>query len=210
MVIMKKIKSMLFAALACVGLVVPAVIAAPAQADGCGNGNWSVVIGGLAASLDGGTWQTSSYLYGDERIEYNSANAIEGLDRLRFVMSVHRDVCPGDHIKIVAHSGGAGIAHQWIIENSWFPNANAILLADPKMHEWPGGDGFSRELWWMGYPMAGNDDWFGDFPTLTVCNWNDHICRADSDWTGYLTGAHTVYITDADYYGDWEDGAFYF
>lgn len=204
----KKIKALLMACLLGLGIIIPMTMAAPAQAANCGNGLWTVGIGGFAIGTQGG-WENSAYIPADERIEYDSWNPISGLDRLRFVMAVHRDVCPGDHLKIVGHSEGAALAHQWIEENQGFPNANAILLADPKMHEWPGGDGFSRELWWMGYPMAGNDDWFGGFPTLTICNWNDHICRADSDWVGYATGAHGAYDYAPWHYGNWDDGVIY-
>lgn len=205
----KKMRAMLLVVVGCLGLVVPLTFAAPAQAANCGGGLWTVGVGGLAVGFQNGTWQDSGYINANERIQYNSADPNMGLNSLRYVMSVHRDVCPGDHIKVVGHSEGAAIVHQWVIENSWFPNANAVLLADPKMHEWPGGDGFSRELWWAGYPMAGNDDWFGAFPTLTICRWWDHICRADSDWVGYFSGAHTAYNFDSWFYGDWDDGAVY-
>lgn len=205
----KRTRALMLSTVACLGLVVPMTMAAPAQA-ACGNGTWVVGVGGLATSLNQGTWQTSAYIGADERVEYDSANANMGLDRLRYIMSVHRAVCPGDHLKMIGHSEGAAIVHQWVIENTNFPNANAILLADPKMHEWPGGDGFARELWWYGYPMAGNDDWFGNFPTRTICSWWDHICRADSDWVGYFTGAHTNYNMNGFAYGNWEDGSFYF
>lgn len=203
----KKLRAVLLTGLAGLGLVVPLTMAAPAQAASCAP-TWNVVVGGLSVSFSG-TWETSRYLVGNEYVEYDSANPLMGLDRLRYVMAVHRAVCPGDHIKVVGHSEGAGIVHQWVEENQGFPNANAVLLADTKMHEWPGGDGMSRELWWMGYPMAGNDDWFGNFPTLTICNWNDHVCRADSDWVGYLTGAHTAYDMNAFDYGNWADGVIY-
>ena len=202
---LKRFKIWCLSALVAAGFVVPMVALAPtASAYNCAP-TWVVGVGGF-----NGGWQDSLYIVANEHVQYDSNNAIAGLDRLRFIMNVHREVCPNDHIKMVGHSQGAGIVHQWVEENQWYPNANAILLADPKMHEWPGGDGFSRELWWMGYPMAGNDDWFGNFPTATLCQWRDHICRADSDWNGYFSGVHTWYDFNGFNYGNWEDGAVYF
>ncbi len=126
-----------------------------------------------------GTWQSSSYVTANHLIGYNSADPQAGLNALAWV---------------TAHNG--------------YGNVNAVLLADPKMWSY-GGAGMSRELWFMGYPIAGNDDWFGDIPTLTICNWNDHVCRADSDWFGYLTGAHTAYDANVFHYGDWDNGVIY-
>lgn len=202
---MKKIRAMVLACLVGLGLMIPATLASPAQAWAPCVGSWSVGIGGLGDN-------TSSFFDGvvNQRVGYDSANAQAGYWELDRLIWGHRNQCPGDHIEIMAHSQGAGIAHAWVTDHQWFGNANAVLIADPKMWTSWGGPGMSRELFWMGWPMAGYDDWFGNFPTLSVCNWNDHVCRADSGWEGYLFfGAHTNYPRAAWDYDDWSDGVWY-
>lgn len=197
-------RALLVTVMVSLGLLVPATV--HAQTDQC-VGSWGVGIGGLAVGGQG-TWQSSSYVVANHLIGYNSADPQSGLNALTQAIDRHRDVCPGDHITVLGHSEGAGIVHAWVTAHNGYGNANAVLLADPKMWSY-GGAGMSRELWFMGYPIAGNDDWFGDIPTLTICNWNDHVCRADSDWFGYLTGAHTAYDANVFHYGDWDNGVTY-
>lgn len=180
-----------------------AVAAPSAVADDC-VGTWTIGVGGYVPT--GG--QDSSYIASNQRVGYNTYDPAAGVAELDRLFWSHRDQCPGDHIRIVAHSEGAAIAHAWVTNHQDVGDANAVLLADPKMWSW-GGAGMSRELWWMNWPISGFDDWFGGFPVLSICNWNDHVCRADSDWGGYAAGSHGAYDFNAWDYGDWDSGVWY-
>ena len=168
-------------------------------------GVWNVAIGGLALSVNQGTWQSSAYLQANQLVGYNSADPVGGLNELNRLIFEHRAQCPGDHIKIVGHSEGAAIAHQWVAEHQWFPRANAVLLADPKRFAVPGtgqhGLANNPLNFVVGYPLRGVDANFGNFPVETICRWQDVICKDDGNWIGYLTGAHTAYNFNAFFYG---------
>ncbi|MFF2551832.1 hypothetical protein ACFVUS_12580 [Nocardia sp. NPDC058058] len=184
--------------------------ATPANADQC-NGDWSIVMGGFTLSGPGLTGEDSSYLAGDQRIGYNSADPYSGLNELDRLFWSHRGECPGDHIRIVAHSEGAGIAHAWVTAHQDVDNANAVLIADPKRAgDGSGWDGLSVAGGFLGYPLAGVDDWFGGFPVLEICNRDDQICDTSAGWWGYLFGgAHGRYDFNAYDYGDGDSGTWY-
>lgn len=174
-------------------------------------GVYNVVIGGLAVSIQGG-WQSSAYLSNGQRVEYDSWRPLQGLENLNSAIQDHRNQCPGDHIKIVGHSEGAAIAHQWIAEHHGFGRINGILLADPKRVAGPGWAGLADipGSFLIGYPLSGVDANFGDTPVLTICQHDDMVCNTEAGWFGYLfTGAHVRYNFDANYYGtDWRGVAF--
>lgn len=173
---------------------------------GC-TGTWSLGIGGLEGL---GWWQGSGYLQSNQPVGYHSGNARAGYDELNRLFWDHRNECPGDHIKMIGHSQGAAIIHAWVTNNQHVPNANAILLSDPK--RWApgnGGPGMSNlpgnQI--LGWPLAGVDDWFGGFPVLTVCRWDDWVCNLDAPWGGsHFTGSHGWYDMSAWSYGDWDSG----
>lgn len=200
---MRKILAAVAAAILLGGLAT--VLAAPAaEADPC-LGTWTIGIGGLAS----GGAQDSGYVIADQRVGYNSWDPNSGKNEINRLFWDHRAQCPGDHIKLLGHSEGAGILHSWVTENQWVDNANAILLADPKRMSWDGtGIGVAQygQTWFPGYPLTGVDDWFGGFPVLNVCRWDDGICRAEAGAQGYLEGHHGWYDMNAWSYGDWDTG----
>ncbi|WP_222932678.1 cutinase family protein [Nocardia yunnanensis] len=177
-----------------------------ANADDC-TGDWAIGIGGLGDN-------TSSIFapYVNQPVGYNSADPMSGLNELDRLFWQHRNDCPGDHIRIIGHSEGAGIVHAWVTAHQDVDNANAILLSDPKRDAGPGWAGLSSTpgSGIIGYPLAGVDDWFGGFPVLTVCNHDDQICDTSAGWWGYLFGgAHGRYDFNVWDYGDWDSGVWY-
>lgn len=185
-----------------VGIVL--AIPAAANADPC-LGTWDIVMGGFV--INGG--QDSAYFANyDQRVGYNTWDPNGGVRELDRLIWKHRNECPTDHIKLVGHSEGAGLVHNWVTTHQDFPNANAILLADPKRAGGDTGVGMAvwGQPWFPGYPLTGVDDWFGSFPVLQVCRWDDVVCRTDAGWGGYIAGHHVWYNFDANAYGDWETG----
>lgn len=169
-----------------------------AKADPC-VGTWTIGISGLGDNASMNFWGKV-----DQPVGYNSFDARDGLRELDRLFWHHRNVCPGDHIKMIGHSQGAGLLHVWVTEHQWVENANAVLLADTKRF-FPGlgGPGLSYNLGFMGYPMAGVDSWFGDFPVLSVCRWDDWVCNLDAPWgQSHLTGSHGWYEFNAHAYSN--------
>lgn len=191
---MNKLIGLIVAAIA---VATPAVIATEAQASPC-TGTWSIVVGGF----NGGA-QDSGYLIGNQRVGYNTWDPVSGKNEIGRLFWQHRRQCPRDHIKLVGHSEGAALVHVWVTENQRAGNANAVLLADPK--RWApgnGGAGVSQSGGFLGYPLAGVDDWFGSFPVLSVCRWDDGICTAAAGPNGYLAGHHSWYDMVASHYSN--------
>lgn len=191
--------------------LLPLDIPATAAADSVCTGDYSIVIGGLRIGI-AGTWQNSDYMHGDERIQYDSARPeASGIPALDAAIQAHRAACPDGHIRVLAHSGGALVAHLWIEQHQDFTNANAVLLADPKhsagLMTNPG------PLLWdvaIGPDTGGADLNFGDFPVLEICNHDDGVCNSAAGWCGYLfLGAHQRYDFDAADYDDTSTGEIY-
>ncbi|MFR9752491.1 hypothetical protein ACL02S_15850 [Nocardia sp. 004] len=196
----------LFAAVLLAFLSLTHLTAPKAHAANC-IGNWAIGIGGLGDN-------TSSVFipYVDQPVGYNSLDPMSGFRELDRLFWLHRSRCPGDHIRLIGHSEGAGILHAWVTAHQNVGNANAILLADPKRAPGPGWGGLSSTPgnWIVGYPLAGVDNWFGNFPVLTVCNHDDQICDTSAGWWGYLFGgAHNRYDFNVWNYGDWDSGVWY-
>jgi cutinase len=196
------------AAVAVTAIAVPFLAPdAPARADDC-TGTWSIGVGGFRIGLDG-FGENSSYLAVNQPVGYNSADPMSGLNELNRLFWQHRDACPEDHVKLIGHSEGAGIIHAWVTANQGVENANAILLSDPKRAAGPGSAGLANNPLGvlLGYPLAGVDANFGDFPVLSVCQHDDVICNEEAGWYGYwFAGAHGRYNFDANAYGDWDSG----
>ncbi|MRH91739.1 cutinase family protein [Nocardia sp. SYP-A9097] len=197
----------LFAAFLLAILFSISYVASPAaKADDC-LGDWAIGIGGLG--------DNSSSIFApfvNQPVGYNSADPMSGLNELDRLFWSHRNQCPGDHIRVIGHSEGAGIVHAWVTAHQGVDNANAILLSDPKRAPGPGWGGLSSTpgSGIVGYPLAGVDDWFGGFPVLTVCNRDDQICDTSAGWWGYLFGgAHSRYDFNVWDYGDWDSGVWY-
>lgn len=199
----KKLAARLAVIAGLVGATIALPLASPtASANPC-VGSWSIGIGGLAIPPH----QDSGYMGTNHRVVYNSWDANEGLGRLNADIWHHRNVCPDDHIEVVAHSGGAAIAHAWVSANQDFPNANAVLIADPKKAAGPGGNGMSALGGFLGYPLAGTDANFGSFPVLTLCRWDDWVCNLDAPWgLSHINGSHGAYSMNAWDYDDWSSG----
>lgn len=191
-------------------VLVPLVTSATAHADDCG-GTWSIGIGGFEISLAHGTGDPSDYLAVDQPVGYNTLAPMEGYNELNRLFWQHRNACPDDHVKLIGHSEGAGILHAWVTAHQNIENANAILLSDPKRIAGPGNAGLANSPLApiVGYPLAGVDANFGEFPVLEVCNYNDVICNDTGHWLGYASGAHGRYSYDANSYGDNESGDWY-
>ena len=199
---MRKLLSTLAAGLLLLGTAagISAVTAGNAAADPC-TGVWSIGVGGLTVAGPGITGQDSGYLNVNQRVGYNSADVNAGIGELNRLVLQHRADCPADHIMLIGHSGGALVVHRWVSDAQDFPDLNAVLLADPARAAGPGGPGFSdAELSLLGGRYAGTDANFGSIPTLSICHPNDHICNSQSDWVGYLTGAHGAYDYNASDY----------
>ncbi|WP_067690116.1 cutinase family protein [Nocardia jejuensis] len=197
----------LFAALLLAALLSITYATSPkAHADVC-TGDWAIGIGGL-----GDNSSSVFVAFVDQPMGYNSLDPMSGLNELNRLFWSHRDQCPGDHIRLIGHSEGAGILHAWVTAHQDADNANAILLADPKRVAGPGWGGLASTpgSGIIGYPLAGVDDWFGGFPVLTVCNHDDQICDTSAGWWGYLFGgAHNRYDFNVWDYGDWDSGVWY-
>lgn len=186
------------------GLFGAVVATAPAAAADPCVGTWSIGIGGLEL----GGAQNSAYLTANQLVGYNSWDPNSGKNEINRLFWDHRTQCPGDHIKLIGHSEGAGILHSWVTENQWVDNANAVLLADPKRWTPDTGAGLAQwgQTWFPGYPLSGVDDWFGPFPVLNVCHWDDPICRLESPDPVGGYARHGMYDMNAWDYGDWDTG----
>lgn len=184
----------LFAA-AAIALTAAALLTDEAHARSC-TGNWSLVMAGLQFTQERGSWQDSSYMTGDQRVGYNVLDPLSGERELDRLFWEHRALCPRDHIKMVGHSEGAALVHVWVTDHSKVSNANAVLLADPKRF---GRDGVGVSWFgnFLGYPLAGVDDWFGSFPVLSLCRRDDGVCAAAAGSVGYVSGHHMWYDLDA-------------
>lgn len=183
-------------------------VATTASADPC-IGTWVIGVGGFTTSGPGVFGQDSMYVWSNQPVGYNTSDPASGVNELSRLFWFHRDQCPGDHIRIVAHSEGAAIAHAFVTANPDAGNANAVLLADPKYVGPPGGPGLAASGGFLGWPLAGVDDWFGGWPVLTVCNSDDVICNSPAGWFGYFTGAHGRYDMNGFDYGDWDAGVWF-
>ena len=170
-------------------------------------GTWSVGVGGLNDN-------TSQTFEGrvNQRVGYNSYDTQGGVNELNRLVRQHRSQCPGDHIKMLGHSGGAAVVHVWVSQNGNIGKVSAVLLADPKRAAGPGAQGFAGTDWPFNTirPLAGTDANFRGVPVLTVCHNNDHICNSADPFTGgYATGAHGRYEFNANAYANNANGVLY-
>lgn len=188
---MAKVAS-LFAAFMLVVAGVFALGVGTASAETC-TARWDVAVGGL----NGAGAQDSRYLpNANQYVGYNSYDTQAGVNELNRLVRQHRAACPGDHISMTGHSGGAAVVHVWIEQNGNIGNINAVLLADPKRAAGPGGPGFAQTDWPFNtiQPLAGANANFRGVPTLTVCRASDHICNSQAGWDGYaFRNAHGAY-----------------
>ncbi|WP_067813720.1 cutinase family protein [Nocardia inohanensis] len=203
---MRRATALFAALLLALLLSITSATGSQAHADDC-TGVWAIGIGGFGDN-------TSSVFtpFVNQPVGYNSADPMSGLNEIDRLFWQHRGQCPGDHIKLIGHSEGAGLLHAWVTNHQDVGDANAILLADPKRAAGPGWAGLSSTPGngLIGYPLAGVDDWFGGFPTLTVCNSDDQVCDTSAGWWGYLFGgAHSRYDFNVWDYGDWDSGVWY-
>lgn len=182
--------------------ITPIIFTATAHADPC-TGTYSIGIGGLNDNT------SSVFPLVNQRVGYNSWDPMSGVNELGRLIWQHRSQCPTDHLKIMGHSEGAALAHTWVTANPGFPNANAVLLADPKRDAGPGGAGLSSLGGFLGYPLAGVDDWFGSWPVLTVCNGDDFICNTGTSPVGYATGRHGAYDFSPQSYSNTASGVWF-
>lgn len=204
---MKRVIFALAAMLGLLGVFAPTASAAVETPINQCVGTWSVVVGGLSNN------DSIGFLNMNQRVGYNSFDTRSGVNELNRLTRDHRRFCPGDHIKMVGHSGGAAVVHVWLTENgTGFGNINAVLLADPKRPAGPGGSGFAQtDFPFNLYPLlAGADNFYSGVPVWTVCNDSDHICNSWATWDGYFVGGtHDAYDKDVDHYSDWGNGQDY-
>lgn len=180
---------------------VPAVASAQA---GCAP-TTTVAVGGVVIAWGGPTLITSfndsRNIPADAHVGYDTLNPAAGVRELNRVVEDIRFRCPGTHVKVLGHSMGAVVAHAWAASRPGFPNANLILLADPKRAPGPGRGGLAGipPAQILGWPIAGADSNFGGMPTLSVCNMKDPICEYVSPVAGWSDGTHQAY--DFNVYG---------
>jgi cutinase len=189
------------AVIAALGISVATFSAAEAHADTC-TGSYSIGVGGAKISFAEGTWEDSSYIYADNRIQYDTLNPRQGYSELDRAFWRHRALCPSGHIELVGHSEGAAIIHAWVTDNP-VPDTSAVLLADPKRATGPAGAGLASipGNWLIGWPLAGVDANFGPVPVLQVCNHDDVVCNVPAGWYGYVAkGTHLNYDFDSSDY----------
>lgn len=199
-------KKKFFGALTAAALISVGIItsAGAATADPC-LGTWSIGIGGLndntSATFGGGRV--------NQQVGYNSLDPVSGRNEINRLFFLHRSQCPNDHIKLIGHSEGAALVHVWVTEHQGVKNANAVLLADPKRYA-PGygGNGWAAYGGFLGYPLAGVDNWFGSFPVLTICRASDYICDTDAPWfASSVNGVHGAYDFNSHDYNNTAHGA---
>lgn len=168
-----------------------------ASAETC-TAKWDVVVGGF----NGGAQDSRGFANYDQPVGYNSWDTQAGANELNRLVRQHRSACPGDHISMTGHSGGAAVVHVWIEQNGNIGNINAVLLADPKRAAGPGGPGFAQTDFPFNVipPLAGANANFRGVPTLTVCRSQDHICNSQASWAGYQSGVHGQYNFDVNGY----------
>lgn len=208
---MNRMRALLSVLVFVAGLVVFPAVALPtqSQADTCGR-TYTFGVGGLFIGPGGTGTDSGAFQTVNQRIGYNTFDPVSGIRELDRLVQHHRSQCPRDHIKIIGHSEGAAIVHVWVTEHQNFGNANAVLLADPKRVAGPGGPGLSSQGGFLGYPLAGVDDWFGHFPVLTVCYHDDWVCDVNAGPVGYaVRSAHSNYQFDVNAYSDWGSGVLY-
>ncbi len=188
--------------------ITASLIAAPAVANAGGPScpdTFAFGVGGFQIDLETfppNLGQPSLYIPNtDQPVGYNSIDINDGVRELNKLFWEYRGRCPGSHIKILGHSGGAAVVHVWVSQHQDVPNATAILVSDPKRAAGPGGDGLAgnplagpAEFVGIFSGAAGTDADFGDFPVLTICNAGDWVCNEDAGPHGYLhTGVHGAY-----------------
>lgn len=188
----------LFAAFMLVVAGVFAVGVGTASASPC-VGKYDVVVGGFVFT---GGQDSRGFIGYDQPVGYNSYDTQGGANELNRLIREHRGHCPGDHVSITAHSGGAAVANVWALQQGNIGNVNMVLLADPKRVAGPGGPGFAATDWPFNSiaPLGGANGNFRGIPTLTVCRSQDHICNSQANWNGYFSGVHGAYDFDVNHY----------
>lgn len=201
---MKKV----LAAVAVVALLIGGLFAltrSSADAASC-NGTFSIGVGGVGGG-------NSLYIRNvTARVNYSalpfSFSIQEGVNNLNKIYQDQRRQCPGQHVKVVGHSGGAAVAHVWLTQQGP-TNTNVVLLADPKRPAGPGGPGVGAITGFLGYPLAGVDNFYRNVPVLSICNAGDGICNINGGPVGYFTGVHQQYNFDANAYNDTGNGVIF-
>lgn len=197
---MKRILTAMALLLGFLGAVLLPVGSAGAAAGECA-GTFTLGVGGLTAGP-----QTSAYFNAQQPVGYNGLDSNDGLRELGRLFWLHRNACPGDHIKIIGHSQGAGIVHQFTQQNPNPGNVNAVLVADPKRAPGPGNGGMMQIIPF--HPLSGIDGDFGGWPTLTICNHDDGVCNLEG---GSFVGnpSHGNYDMNVWAYGNWDNGVWF-
>ena len=150
-------------------------------------GTFSIGVGGVGGG-------NSEYIKNvTARVNYTalpfSFSIQEGANNLDKIYRDQRNLCPNQHVKVVGHSGGAAVTHVWVTQKAP-TNTNVVLLADPKRPAGPGGPGVGAITGFLGYPLAGVDNFYNGVPVLSICNAGDGICNINGGPVGYFTGVH--------------------
>lgn len=176
--------------------VLPAATAAPPCV-----GVWTIGVGGLVVGP-----QDSGYFNVQQPVGYAGLDAQAGLNELHRLVYDHRAACPGDFVKVIGHSQGAGIVHVFAQRNPGLAGvASAILLADPKRQGPPEGDGMSNGVIPQWHVLYGVDRNYGGWPTLDICNQRDGVCNLPG---GSFVGnpSHSDYLFDVHAYPNRANG----
>lgn len=175
----------------------------------------TVAVGGVIIATGGPnlitTWNSSRNIPADAHVGYNTLDPASGIRELNRIVDGVRSVCPGTHLKILGHSMGAVVVHVWAQTRRGFPNANLILLADPKRAPGPGRGGLAGipPAQILGWPIAGADDDFGGIPALSICNTKDPICEYTAHVRGWQDGTHQAYDFNIHSYANDASGVTY-
>ncbi|MFD3594289.1 cutinase family protein [Nocardia sp. NPDC058640] len=200
-------------------LAAAGLIVAPATANAGGptcQDTYTFGAGGFEINAHG-TGQSSTYIPADQPVGYNSVDLVAGVAELDRLFHDYRNRCPGTHLKMLGHSGGAAVVHMWVSQHTDEPNATAILVSDPKRVAGPGSAGIAANPLaipadWIGIfrGAAGADANFGAFPVLTICNAGDWVCNESAGLRGYLTtGVHGRYNLNPHAYPNYARGVWF-
>jgi cutinase len=182
-------------------VITPVAMSAPAAAAPPCVGVWTVGVGGFVLGP-----QDSRFFNVHQPVGYAGWDAQAGLNELHRLVYDHRRMCPGDQIKIIGHSQGAGIIHTFAQRNPWLaPAASAILLGDPKRMGPPEGHGMAHDVIPNWHVLHGVDNNFGGWPTVTVCRRADGVCnRPGGSFVG--NPAHSAYEFNVHWYPNRANG----
>lgn len=216
-----KIRAALAAVAVAAGLLLPVTSSPVASASADCKPTYTFGVGGFQIDLETfppSLGQPSLYIQGaDQPVGYNSIDINDGAREIERLFREYRSRCPGSHIKILGHSGGAAAAHVWVSRHPDEENVTVILVADPKRPPGPGNGGIAghflavpANLLGLFAGAAGTDSNYGRVPVLTICNAGDWVCNRDASPQGWAFGTvHGQYDLNPNNYPNFISGQWY-